>query len=380
MDRQRRHLLAGATASLALAGWTRSLKASAVLGVSPYGPLGAPDAHGVAVPAGFSVRLVAQSGQKVAGTQQLWHGAPDGGACFATPAGGWVYVSNAELPRGGAGAIKFNAAGAVVDAYSVLAGTKVNCAGGPTPWGTWLSCEEYGRGRVWECDPQQPGQGVARTAMGRFSHEAVAVDPISGHAYMTEDDGAESRFYRFRPERAGDLSAGVLEAASVDALGLVRWIPVSPLRPYRGADSTAFYRGEGAWYAAGIVYFCTTGDNRVWALDTATQQLQVIYDAALLGDAAPLRQPDNVTVHAPSGDVFVAEDADDRQLVLLADAEGTRIAAPFMQLFGHEGSEVTGPAFSPDGLRLYFSSQRGTGGMSFSPGMTFEISGPFRSR
>jgi secreted PhoX family phosphatase len=380
MHVHRRHWLVGAAASLSLAGWTRSLHASAVVGDSPYGPLGAPDANGVALPAGFSARLIAVSQQVVAGTGHLWHGAPDGGACFATPDGGWVYVSNAELPRGGAGAVRFDASGQIADAYTILSGTKVNCAGGPTPWGTWLSCEEFGLGRVWECDPQQAGQGVVRSAMGRFSHEAVAIDPVSGHAYLTEDADENSRFYRFRPRTAGDLSAGVLEVALVAADGAVSWTRVSPLKPYRGADSTAFNRGEGAWYADGVVYFCTTGDNRVWALHTAEQRLEVVYDAAALGDAAPLKEPDNVTVHAPSGDVFVAEDDDDRQLVLLADAQGTRIAAPFMQLLGHEGSEVTGPAFSPDGSRLYFSSQRGTGGRDFSPGMTFEVSGPFRRR
>ena len=129
----------------------------------------------------------------------------------------------------------------------------------------------------------------------------------------------------------------------------------------------------GVLLIAGWVGFAVVRVQR-----TATDRLAVVYDAAELGAAAPLKEPDNVTVHAPSGDIFVAEDDDDRQLVLLADDQGTRIAAPFMQLFGHEGSEVTGPAFSPDSTRLYFSSQRGTGGRSFSPGMTFEISGPFR--
>ena len=363
----------------ATAGWTRALEAGAVVGPSPYGPLGAPDGNGIRLPAGFTSRLLATSGVAVAGTSHVWHFAPDGGAAFASAGGGWVYVSNAELNRGGVGALRFAADGSVVDAYTILSGTRINCAGGPTPWGTWLSCEEFGRGRVWECDPQLPGQGIARPALGRFSHEAAAVDPVTGIVYLTEDDDDESRFYRFRPQRMGDLSAGLLEAAFVAPDNQVSWIPVSPRRPYRGADSTPFARGEGAWYADGVVYFCTTSDNRVWALQTATDRLQVIYDAAVAGPEAPLREPDNVTVHAPSGDVFVAEDADDLELVLLATAAGERIAAPFLQLVGHDGSEVAGPAFSPDGTRLYFSSQRGTGGRSTSPGLTYEVSGPFRT-
>jgi uncharacterized protein len=289
-----------------------------------------------------------------------------------------VYVSNAELPQGGVGAIRFGPDGAVEDAYPILSGTRVNCAGGPTPWGTWLSCEEYARGRVWECDPQRAGQGVARPAMGAFSHEAAAVDPQTGWVYLTEDDGDDSRFYRFRPVRLGDLSEGVLEAAFVGPDGRVAWTPCSPMRPHRGADSSAFARGEGAWYSAGRIYFCTTSDHRVWELDPAADALRVIYDAATLGADAPLREPDNVTVHAPSGDIYVAEDADDLQLVLLASAAGERIVAPFLQLIGHDNSEVSGPAFNPDGTRLYFSSQRGTSGRDVGPGVTFEVSGPFR--
>jgi secreted PhoX family phosphatase len=167
---------------------------------------------------------------------------------------------------------------------------------------------------------------------------------------------------------------------SVDAHGFATWVEVSPTRPYRGKDTTAFDRGEGAWFADGRFYFCTTTDNRVWSLNIASGQLEVIYDAAALGPDAPLRDPDNITVHPNSGDIFVAEDADDLQLVLLANSQGQRIAAPFLQLVGHNGSEVAGPAFSPDGSRLYFSSQRGTDGGNNGPGMTFEIHGPFRRR
>jgi secreted PhoX family phosphatase len=104
---------------------------------------------------------------------------------------------------------------------------------------------------------------------------------------------------------------------------------------------------------------------------------------------------DNLCVHPRSGDLFVGEDADDLQLVLLASGS-PRVAAPFVQLVGHgngesgspgqdddnvpssswsQTSEVTGLAFSPDGTRLYLSSQRGRDGVN---GMTFEITGPFR--
>lgn len=369
-------------AGLAPSVWRGAFAANTMIGESPYGPLQDPDLYGIRLPTGFRARLIGMTGELVAGTDYVWHGWPDGGATFANPdgSGGWTYVSNSELngTRGGAGAVRFLADGRIDDAYRILAGTKYNCAGGSTPWGTWLSCEEHRAGLVWECDPFGPGQGIARPAMGKFAHEAAVVDPQTGWVYMTEDTG-DSRIYRFRPVADGDLSAGVLEAMAVDAHGFVTWVEVSPTRPYRGKDTASFARGEGAWFAGRHFYFCTTTDNRVWSLDVDSGLLEVIYDAEALGPDAPLRDPDNVTVHPASGDIFVAEDADDLQLVLLANAHGQRIAAPFLQLVGHDGSEVAGPAFSPDGTRLYFSSQRGTDGGTNGPGMTFEIHGPFRT-
>jgi secreted PhoX family phosphatase len=79
---------------------------------------------------------------------------------------------------------------------------------------------------------------------------------------------------------------------------------------------------------------------------------------------------DNVVV-SRSGDLYVAEDGADLQLCLITP---DRIVAPFLQVLWQDGSELTGPAFSPDGQRLYFSSQRGGDGR----GLTYEVTGPFR--
>jgi secreted PhoX family phosphatase len=382
MDVTRRLMIQGGTATaftlgIGLPAWRGALAGPPVRGMEIYGPLGAPDVNGLRLPAGFKSRLIARTGERVAGTAYEWHGQPDGGATFPTKdiAGGWVYVSNSELNgrNGGAGAIKFNDNGEIVDAYRILAGTKWNCAGGVTPWGTWLSCEEHRAGWVWECDPQRSSQGIARPALGTFRHEAAVVDPVTGFVYLTEDD-YDSRLYRFRAARPQDLREGVLEAASVDGSGQVTWLEVRPDQRHRG-DTTRFQRGEGAWFSGQHLYFTTTADDRVWALDVLKNRLEVIYDASKYGSDAPLRDPDNITVHEGSGDIFVAEDADEPQLVLLADASGRRVAGPFLQLVGHAGSEVAGPAFSPDGSRLYVTSQRGTDGRN---GMTFEINGPFR--
>lgn len=398
-------VVAGGVYALGRTFWEEALVTSAEKGPGPYGPLGPPDENGVRLPEGFRSRVLARGNEPVrAGDDSRLPVRPiyaDGQATFATEDGGWILVTNSEVARkqanapaqslrqlegrlqgdasvgAGAAAIRFDADGAVVDAYRILGGTDHNCAGGPTPWGTWLSCEEIPRGRVYECDPSGERDAVERPALGTFQHEAAAVDPGGERVYMTEDV-SDGGFYRFTPASYPDLSEGLLEIAVVDPEGAVEWETVpnpdaeSVDTRYQVERSTPFRRGEGMWFDSGVVYIATTENGVVHAYDAGEQRIDRIYEASELEDP-PLTGIDNLTV-SPAGDLYVAEDnkASNLQVGLITPE---RVVALMLSVGGprHEGSELTGPVFDPSGSRLYFSSQRAD-----RFGITYEISGPFR--
>jgi uncharacterized protein len=374
------------------------------------GPLGAPQMFGdfgLRVPEGFSVRMVARTGVRpLADKPYIWHELPDGGACFGADDGGWVYVSNSEknededennvFYQAGVGALRFDAGGQLVDAYPILSGTTKNCAGGPTPWGTWLSCEETDSGYVYECYPfGTAADAVMLPALGKFQHEAAAVDPRSNpmHVYMTEDQrnepaGNGGLFYRFVPHgntadgTRPDLGSGRLQAAVVASGDIfepraVTWVDVpnpepltllpheAVLRPIRNQlrEAEHFDGGEGIWYhpADHSIVFSTKGDNRLWRYDIGGATVQAIYDDDI-GDDNILSALDNVIMNA-DGDIICCEDGDDSQVVgLLPDGR----QVPLLQFVA--GGGPAGPSFNPDGTRLYVS------GMS---GATYEITGPW---
>jgi secreted PhoX family phosphatase len=374
------------TGAVAFTGtlWQRAaLAAPAQNAPSPYGALQAADANGLQLPPGFTSQVVARSGQTVPGTSYTWHSAPDGGACFADGTG-WIYVSNSEMSAssgGGASMLRFNSSGTVTGASRILSGTNRNCAGGKTPWNTWLSCEETDTGRVWETYPFG-GTAVARPAMGRFNHEAAAADPVRRAIYLTEDK-SDGCFYRFVPTTWGNLSSGTLQVlrAGTATSGTFTWAnvpdpdgsPTATRNQVSGAKR--FNGGEGCHYAGDTVWFTTKGDNRVWQVNLAAGTYELAYDDSLVSPgSAPLTGVDNIT-GASSGDLYVAEDGGNMEICMITPDDKISV---FLRLNGHSSSEIAGPAFNPAGNRLYFSSQRGSTGSS-SNGVTYCVTGPFRT-
>lgn len=373
----------------------------------------------VRLPRGFTIREVARTGQRpLATSDYIWHQDPDGGATFATGDGGWVYVSNAEASErghGGVGALRFDDAGRLIDAYPICSGTTNNCAGGPTPWGTWITCEEttVTQGEVAAKDhgfnfevPATTEMGLADpiplTEMGRFNHEAVAVHPDSGIVYETEDQG-DGLIYRFIPNEPERLQAGGrLQALAVrgrqsldtrnwqeplvrpgDVLDAV-WIdlddvtaPDDDLR-YRGFEAGAarFARGEGMWWGNDSVYFaCTNGGSaqagQVWRYTPhpeegrpdAAGRLELFIEP---NDTELVENCDNVTV-TPWGDLILCEDGPGEHFLVGVTPAGE------LYRFGRNAasaSEFAGATFSPDGSTLFINMQ--------ADGLTFAITGRWR--
>jgi secreted PhoX family phosphatase len=168
---RRRELLASGAAAagfLALGPsfWGTAFAAPATVGAGPYGPLQPVNEHGLQLPDGFRSRVVATGRQAVDGTSYVWHTASDGQAAFAEADGGWILVSNSETiatAGGGCSSIRFAPDGTIRGAQRI-ASTSINCAGGPTPSGTWLTCGSAIRSAA---SPPSPGPRWGRSRTRR---------------------------------------------------------------------------------------------------------------------------------------------------------------------------------------------------------------------
>lgn len=310
--------------------------------------------------------------------------------------------------------------------YLSLIGTVRNCAGGITPWNSWITCEESTLKAGAENGMLEKDHGynfeifasekIGLTKpepikpMGRFVHEAVAVHPSEGIVYQTEDSG-DSLFYRYLPNKFGDLHKGgklqclvITEWKSADTRNWeslksdkfpqkksfdVHWIDLDNveapdddlrLRGYK-QGAARFARGEGIWYGKNELFFaCTNGGLKSYG------QIFRYVPSKFEGQERERESPgklelflepnnldtfqncDNLTI-APWGDVIICEDKADARIIGITPQGETYVIA---RNVGYRQSEFAGPVFSPSGKTLFVNIQ--------SPGLTLAITGPWNKK
>ncbi len=435
-----RHLLQAAPASATSAGASSS----------PFGRLMPDPSKIFDLPPGFTYTVFGEKGEQM-DDGLICPGATDGSASFAMPYGKVLLIRNHELDArakfrklgpfgpgnrlltrdwaskmydpgngkvmgyGGTTSLLYNPKTKKAERLHLsLAGTERNCAGGPMPWGSWITCEETTstpgsnrglkrrHGYNFEVSAYEVGavDPVPLKAMGRFRHEAVACDPATGIIYQTEDTD-DGLIYRFLPNEPGKLAAGgrleALEIKGQPSLDLRNWgatptvkpgesLPVSwrrmsnvdsykdDLRLRGFAQGAArFARAEGMWYGNDAVYFaCTTGGEKklgqIWKLSLgASQDLELFVEP---NDGSLLENADNLCV-APWGDLVVAEDNTANATTAEQYLLGVTPAGHCYKLGRNalNNSELAGCNFSPDGQTLFVNIMY--------PGCTLAITGPW---
>jgi len=332
---------------------------------------------------------------------------------------------DANAPGGCTNLVFDSEEGRLIKSWCSLSGTANNCAGGPTPWGTWLSCEETVLGPSDDYDGDRlnfqnqhgwifevPAEGIARPVplkeMGRFVHEAVAIDPATGIVYETEDRQTAG-FYRFTPNTPGKLIDGgklqmmklpkrkdVRSGVQVDQVFDVQWVDIdNPLQAHSPGEQDAlgvfrqgkekggvtFARLEGCWAGRDGIYLVSTnggdaGVGQIWEYSPSKEQLRLLFESP---SPQVLEKPDNLTV-SPRGGLVLCEDGDQlpqRLHGLTPDGSLFPFAANNIVLHGEKNGiqgdfrdqEWAGATFSPDGKWLFVNIQ--------TPGVTFAITGPW---
>jgi secreted PhoX family phosphatase len=345
-----------------------------------------------------------------------------------------AYDTNA---KGGCTTLLFDSKlGAFTDSWVSFSGTSRNCAGGITPWGTWLTCEEtvlgpgdidrYKKdvvrgfkkehGWIFEVSPDGSSQPVPLKSMGRFVHEAVCIDHKSGIVYETEDRGT-SGFYRFIPNKPGVLAdGGTLEVAEVvgqrdlrggvsaGATFDVRWHKIAdPQRAHsattgvpdelgvfkqaEAVGATMFSRLEGCWFGNDSVYFDATSGGKaeagqIWKYDPVSEKLSLLFESPA---KHVLNMPDNLCV-SPQGGLVLCED-NNYGVTEFPQRMFTLSQAGKLQLLAENNVVLNG---EKNGFKDDYRN-REWAGACFSPdgkwlfaniqtpGITFAITGPWES-
>jgi len=314
----------------------------------------------------------------------------------------------------------------VVRDFVSLSGTHTNCAGGVTPWKSWLSCEEttagspdFGESHGYVFDVPAASNGpvdpVPLRALGRFAHEAACVDPQTGIVYETEDTG-NAGFYRYVPDRPvrnrqPDFEAGrlqMLKVTDVDnydggtgqepgrALD-AEWVDIDEPDPPSGGTAVydegiskgaaAFRKLEGCTFADGVAYFVSTsgGDasqGQVWAYEPRGRsrgRLTLVFEVP---EATVMSRPDNV-VMSPRGALLLCEDtfhvlpgntaAEQHLRGLTVDGAAFDFAANLV-----DSGEWAGACWSPDGKYLFANTLGSTVRSDTAPpSRTYAIWGPW---
>ncbi|MFJ7266935.1 alkaline phosphatase PhoX [Streptomyces sp. NPDC099050] len=407
------------------------------------------------LPAGFRYRSFSAVGDQMDDGHPA-PARPDGMAAFRGRGGTTVLVRNHEVPGtpgafgdlgqaydpvggGGTTTLTVDRHGRLVDQRVSLNGTIMNCSGGPMPWGAWVTCEEsvdgpdvkspvpgsdnsklhQKHGYLFEVPAR--GRGTARPirAAGRFQHESVAFDPVSGALYLTEDNPLfPSGFYRYLPPVHPTRAGGILDRGRLQMLAVAdspraqlqlgqpkgatyrtSWVDIDDPDPAFAPGTTwfdaapavsreghakggaVFSRLEGAAYQDGTVYFVSTqggdaapgdefppgpgglsafgaGRGQVWAYDIRRERLRLVYQSP---HSTVLDMPDNIAV-SPRGTLILCEDGENENYLRGLTAHGSLFdIARLAPVPGDLDAEFAGTTFDPDGHTLYVNIQSKAG-------------------